>query len=113
MQSRSDLSASGLTNVPSADRRDPWASDAAPAVRGLPTDSRGLGPAEPMNMASTVVESQPDFAVPQWCDYMQANLNFASTVPFGGDDGSDPFSGFDIPFWLGQDQYSGMINEWS
>lgn len=28
-------------------------------------------------------------------------------------DDQDHFAGFDIPFWLGQDQYSGMINEWS
>ena len=29
------------------------------------------------------------------------------------DDEQDDFSGFDIPFWLGQDQYSGMVSEWS
>lgn len=28
-------------------------------------------------------------------------------------DEQDEFSGFDIPFWLGQDQYSGMVSEWS
>ena len=26
-------------------------------------------------------------------------------------DAMDPYAGFDIPFWLGQDQYWDMVNE--
>ncbi|KAF2108171.1 fungal-specific transcription factor domain-containing protein [Lophiotrema nucula] len=113
MQPPSDLLASATSRSSSSDRRDGWPLNAAPASRGLPHDPRQHGVGEPMSMASVAVAPPSDFAVPQWSDYMQANLNFDASVPFGGDDGSDPFSGFDIPFWLGQDQYSGMINEWS
>lgn len=42
-----------------------------------------------------------------------ARSGLDGSIPLPGDDGLDPFAGFDIPFWLGQDQYSGMVNEWS
>ncbi|OAG11281.1 uncharacterized protein CC84DRAFT_1079410 [Paraphaeosphaeria sporulosa] len=46
-------------------------------------------------------------------DFSQNGLTLDQSFPFSSNDDHDPFAGFDIPFWLGQDQYAGMINEWS
>ncbi|KAF2647909.1 hypothetical protein K491DRAFT_708989 [Lophiostoma macrostomum CBS 122681] len=47
-----------------------------------------------------------------------AGVKEAWNTNFGHDgdtseSGVDPFAGFDIPFWLGQDEYAGLVNEWS
>ncbi|KAL5442322.1 hypothetical protein PMIN05_004080 [Paraphaeosphaeria minitans] len=46
-------------------------------------------------------------------DFSQNGLTLDQSFQFSSNDNHDPFAGFDIPFWLGQDQYAGMINEWS
>ena len=46
-------------------------------------------------------------------DPSQSSFGPDQLFQFSSNDEQDPFSGFDIPFWLGQDQYSGMVNEWS
>lgn len=48
----------------------------------------------------------------QWNEFMQTGTTFDQSMAIAGGEGLDPFSGFDIPFWLGQDQYWGMINDW-
>jgi hypothetical protein len=52
-----------------------------------------------------------DFGSTGWDAFMHASGN-AGLDPtlFAGDD-VDPCVGFDIPFWLGQDQYWDMLNE--
>lgn len=46
-------------------------------------------------------------------DLSYNGLTLDQSFQFSSNDSQDPFAGFDIPFWLGQDQYAGMINEWS
>lgn len=43
---------------------------------------------------------------------LQSVAGLDQSFQFSHIDDHDTFSGFDIPFWLGQDQYSGMVNEW-
>lgn len=50
---------------------------------------------------------------PSLNDPSRTSLGPDQLFQFSSNDDHDPFSGFDIPFWLGQDQYSGMVNEWS
>lgn len=51
-------------------------------------------------------------SIPPPGDYLYNGQIFDQPFHFSNDGSEDPFAGFDIPFWLGQDQYSGMINEW-
>ena len=49
----------------------------------------------------------------QWNEFMHdTGATFDQSMAIAGGEGLDPFSGFDIPFWLGQDQYWGMVNDW-
>ncbi|KAF2004059.1 hypothetical protein P154DRAFT_459757 [Amniculicola lignicola CBS 123094] len=47
-----------------------------------------------------------------WNLHLPAPAGLSEDLPLPGD-GADLFSGFDIPFWIGQDQYSDMVNDWS
>jgi len=52
-----------------------------------------------------------DFGSSEWSDFIQANEGLDSSVPLPQVDGMDPYIGFDIPFWLGQDQYWDMLHD--
>lgn len=72
--------------------------------------------AQSSNMASALPHqniSTPvfDFGNPQWTDFMQASDTFDSSIPLPQTDSMDPYIGFDIPFWLGQDQYQDMLHD--
>lgn len=72
--------------------------------------------AQSFNMASAVPQqniSTPvfDFGNSEWTDFMQASDTFDSSIPLPQADSMDPYIGFDIPFWLGQDQYQDMLQD--
>lgn len=50
-----------------------------------------------------------DFGNSEWTDFMQASDTFDSSMPIPQADSMDPYIGFDIPFWFGQDQYQDML----
>lgn len=54
-----------------------------------------------------------DLGNTEWDVFMQAsgNAGLDPTLYTGDAMSMDPCAGFDIPFWLGQDQYWGMMNE--
>lgn len=52
-----------------------------------------------------------DFGDSEWSDYLQANELFDANAPLSQLDAVDPYIGFDIPFWLGQDQYWDILHE--
>jgi hypothetical protein len=52
-----------------------------------------------------------DFGNSEWTDFMQANDAFDSSISLPHKDSVDPYIGFDIPFWLGQDQYQNMLQD--
>jgi hypothetical protein len=60
-----------------------------------------------------VQTSGDNLSIPPLGDMSHNGLALDQSFQFSGNDNQDPFAGFDIPFWLGQDQYAGMINEWS
>jgi hypothetical protein len=47
----------------------------------------------------------------EWNTFMQAGENDGLGPTLSAGDTMDPYAGFDIPFWLGQDQYWDIINE--
>jgi hypothetical protein len=51
--------------------------------------------------------------LPQPIDFGQSNQDIDQLLSLPADGGVDPFASFDIPFWLGQDEYAGLVNEWS
>jgi len=57
--------------------------------------------------------SGTDSGLQQWNEFIQSNHHINEIMPLTTDVNADPFAGFDIPFWLGQDEYSGMVNEWN
>lgn len=52
-----------------------------------------------------------DFGNPEWSDFIQANETLNSSAPLPQASSMDPYIGFDIPFWLGQDQYWDMLHD--
>ncbi|KAJ8118776.1 hypothetical protein OPT61_g319 [Boeremia exigua] len=52
-----------------------------------------------------------DFGSSEWSDFLQANETLDASAPLPQVDGLDPYIGFDIPFWLGQDQYWDMLHD--
>ena len=54
-----------------------------------------------------------DFGNSEWTDFMQASDTFDSSIPLPQADSMDPYIGFDIPFWIGQDQYQDMLQDHS
>mgnify|MGYP004514308757 CR=1 FL=1 len=52
-----------------------------------------------------------DFGSPERSDFIQANNVLDPGAPLPQMDGMDPYIGFDIPFWLGQDQYWDMLHD--
>jgi hypothetical protein len=52
-----------------------------------------------------------DLGSTEWNNFMQASGNGGLGPTLYAGDTMDPYTGFDIPFWLGQDQYWDMINE--
>jgi hypothetical protein len=77
------------------------------------------GPENPMYAsASAAPVSNPsnDFAGfnlgnTEWNTFMEAGGNDGLGPTLSAGDTMDPYAGFDIPFWLGQDQYWDMVNE--
>ncbi|CAI6340693.1 unnamed protein product [Periconia digitata] len=92
-------------------------TDVADSVR---TDTRSAGPEpESMNLFNPENTSMPvntSFINPLNDDvlplghFSHNELTFQQS--FSNNDDQTFFDGFDIPFWLGQEQYSGMMNEW-
>ncbi|KAF3006458.1 hypothetical protein E8E13_003116 [Curvularia kusanoi] len=53
-----------------------------------------------------------NFGNPEWSDFLQANETLDSNAQLPPQlDNMDPYVGFDIPFWLGQDQYWDMLHD--
>lgn len=52
-----------------------------------------------------------DFGSSEWNDFLQASETLDPIIPLPQGDGMDPYIGFDIPFWLGQDQYQDMLHD--
>lgn len=52
-----------------------------------------------------------NFSNSEWSDFVQANETLDSDATLPQVDGLDPYVGFDIPFWLGQDQYWDMLHD--
>ncbi|KAF9700409.1 hypothetical protein EKO04_001499 [Ascochyta lentis] len=50
-----------------------------------------------------------DFGSSEWSDFIQGSETLASNTMLPQTDSMDPYIGFDIPFWLGQDQYWDML----
>lgn len=63
-------------------------------------------------LADTSLTIPSDDVVPPPGGFPHNALAFEEPFQFPSNDNQDLFAGFDIPFWLGQDQYAGMINEW-
>lgn len=68
------------------------------------------------NIASTMSHQSMsggvfDFGNSEWTDVMQASDAFDSSIALQQADSVDPYIGFDIPFWLGQDQYQEMLQD--
>jgi hypothetical protein len=64
------------------------------------------------NVDSGSLDPDINFGLLQWSDYMQNNNETNDMLPLLTNNCTDLFDGFDIPFWLGQDEYSWMVNEW-
>lgn len=78
----------------------------APTISGeTPINSGSIAPG--------IVPSDTNLGLLQWSDYMQSNNEINEILPLPMDNSADLFAGFDIPFWLGQDEYSWMVDEWS
>lgn len=89
----------------------PASTEFTSQVGSLPATSGGV-----LSAGRTESNSVPPNTTPgpvSWIDYMTSNNGITEIIPLPSNDGADPFAGFDIPFWLGQDQYSGMVNDWS
>lgn len=72
--------------------------------------------AQSLNIASVVSHQSMntpvfEFGNSEWTDFMQASDTFNSSIPLPQADSMDPYIGFDIPFWLGQDQYQDMLQD--
>ena len=52
-----------------------------------------------------------DFGSSEWGDFIQANEALDMSAPLPQADSTDPYIGFDIPFWLGQDQYWDILHD--
>lgn len=52
-----------------------------------------------------------DFGSSEWSDFIQANENLDTSTTLLQADGIDQYIGFDIPFWLGQDQSWDMMHD--
>jgi hypothetical protein len=52
-----------------------------------------------------------DFGSSEWSDFIQANETLDTSAMLPQVDSTDPYIGFDIPFWLGQDQYWDMLHD--
>jgi hypothetical protein len=78
----------------------------APTISSeTPTDSGSIDP--------SIIPPDTNLGLLQWSNYMQSNNEINEILPLPTDDSADLFAGFDIPFWLGQDEYSWMVDEWS
>ncbi|KAH7125226.1 fungal-specific transcription factor domain-containing protein [Dendryphion nanum] len=78
----------------------------------LSESPNGSGPSLHPHNTVTLDQSETNAEAAQWNDFMRTGATFDQSMTLGGGEGLDPFSGFDIPFWLGQDQYWGMVNDW-
>jgi hypothetical protein len=84
-----------------------------------PSARESDGPENQMytNASAVPVNNPPnDFAgfnlgTTEWNTFMQASENDGLGPTLSAGDTMDPYAGFDIPFWLGQDQYWDIINE--
>lgn len=80
---------------------------------GAPPPVKNPQPYDDASFAQNYNTNAPvfDFGSSEWSDILQANddLDTDASLPQGG--GMDPYIGFDIPFWLGQDQYWDMLHD--
>ncbi|KAF2621566.1 hypothetical protein BU25DRAFT_426337 [Macroventuria anomochaeta] len=92
----------GGQNTPSNDLRQ--AANANPSAE----NAQSFNTSMPYQNSNTSVS---DFGSLEWSDFIQANEALDSSAPLPQTDGMDPYVGFDIPFWLGQDQYWDMLHD--
>lgn len=52
-----------------------------------------------------------DFGSSDWSGFLQTSDTFEASAQLPQVDNMDPYIGFDIPFWLGQDQYWDMLHD--
>ncbi|PSN68638.1 hypothetical protein BS50DRAFT_321301 [Corynespora cassiicola Philippines] len=68
---------------------------------------------QPSHTDGTHPTSDAGLGILSWGNYMENSISMDPNISIPSSDGNDPFAGFDIPFWIGSDKYSGMVNEWS
>ncbi|KAF3044267.1 hypothetical protein E8E12_001901 [Didymella heteroderae] len=76
----------------------------------VPENAESFTAASPMPQQSINIPVF-DFGNSEWTDFMQASDTFDSSIPLSQVDSMDPYIGFDIPFWLGQDQYQDILQD--
>lgn len=82
------------------------ATSASQAIENV--QSISSAPSFPYNNMNTPVF---DLGGTEWSNFIQANETLDSNASLVHGDGIDPYIGFDIPFWLGQDQYWDMLQD--
>ena len=103
--SNMDLTSSNQANV-----QFPWSA----GLEHFPQQPENLdGSLGGPDLSDPSQSNNPNRSAIHLQDFAQNGIGIDRHIPLPNDDGLDPFAGFDIPFWLGQDQYSGMVNEWS
>jgi len=80
---------------------------------GAPQAVENLQPYDTVSSAANNTSNAPlfDFGSSEWSEFLQANNTLDASAPLPQADGMDPYIGFDIPFWLGQDQYWDMLHD--
>ena len=102
--SHSMQTGTGESNAPSNSMSQ--AANANPLAENAQTFNSG--PSVPYQNINTPVF---DFGSSEWSDFIQASETFDSSASLPQADSMDPYIGFDIPFWLGQDQYWDMVHD--
>lgn len=80
---------------------------------GLSQSSFTNGANSSSALGTTAINSSNFGEGARWDDIMQSSsyaFDYSTMLPAVND--MDPFSGFDIPFWLDQDQNWGVLHEW-
>ncbi|KAF2185481.1 hypothetical protein K469DRAFT_687825 [Zopfia rhizophila CBS 207.26] len=105
-----------MPSTPLADTglTEPWTADPSHSSRRPDNNDVNVNSASANSMGNLLggAPVSSSSMLPQWNDFAQGQSGFDMALAIPNDEGSDPFYGFDIPFWIGQDQYSGMVNEW-
>lgn len=97
----------------SAARGMPSYNSTSTQASGAPQQAQNLQPYDTVPLAASNNSNPPvfDFGSSEWSDFLQANDTLDASASLPQVDDMDPYIGFDIPFWLGQDQYWDMLHD--